>query len=440
MKVFARILVLSFLIGIFLPPPIFAQIDSNTSNLGNVDFGLGTKPTQTTNNSDNTNVNTPLESVNFGLGTGSAQPTNNTTGVVDQNTAKLPVNFGLSNTQPVNNTENTNKTGHSNGTWSGYKPLQPVNLPNGKTLFNPDITSYLQNIYSFGIAIAGALAVIVIVVAGIEYMVSDAFTVKADAIGRIKAAFYGLGLALGSYVLLYTISPELVKLKFNLTPVSAPGVSSGGSLVTGSGGAGSYNSSGLPGIDTSGVNYASGPGNTIIGSGEANIDFDLSPGAYKVTEVPEGTDGAIVINGKSYISSGYENLSNAGGPGNWYGVQTDSSGNPIINSDGTINGAASNARAVGTGDTEPFVALTNQQLSEIRKTDPNFGLGSTVLVTNQLNGVTVEAKYQDNGGNQGMNHTEIGPVTATALGVSYGKNSKGTMGATGNLTFSLPNK
>ncbi|MEI6480376.1 MAG: hypothetical protein WCO12_02530, partial [bacterium] len=171
MKVFARILVLSFLIGIFLPPPIFAQIDSNTSNLGNVDFGLGTKPTQTTNNSDNTNVNTPLESVNFGLGTGSAQPTNNTTGVVDQNTAKLPVNFGLSNTQPVNNTENTNKTGHSNGTWSGYKPLQPVNLPNGKTLFNPDITSYLQNIYSFGIAIAGALAVIVIVVAGIEYMV-----------------------------------------------------------------------------------------------------------------------------------------------------------------------------------------------------------------------------------------------------------------------------
>ncbi len=116
---------------------------------------------------------------------------------------------------------NTNKNTQQ-GNSSGYKPLEPVKLPNGKDLFSPDITAYLQNIYSFGIAIAGALAVIVIVVAGIEYMMSDAFTTKADAIGRIKAAFYGLGLALGSYVLLYTISPELVKLKFNLTPVSAP--------------------------------------------------------------------------------------------------------------------------------------------------------------------------------------------------------------------------
>lgn len=98
-----------------------------------------------------------------------------------------------------------------------YTPLQPITLPgNNGALYSTNIATYLQNIFSFGIAIAGGLAVIEIVWGGFEYMFSEAFNTKEIAKKRIQNAVYGLLIALCAYVILYTINPKLVQINFNL--------------------------------------------------------------------------------------------------------------------------------------------------------------------------------------------------------------------------------
>ena len=102
-----------------------------------------------------------------------------------------------------------------------YTPLQALNMPNGKPLYSSDILVYLANIYTFAIAMAGVLAVIKIVYAGIKYMTSEAFGLKTEAKKEMKAAVYGLLMALGSYVFLYTLNPNLVKFKLNIGSTNA---------------------------------------------------------------------------------------------------------------------------------------------------------------------------------------------------------------------------
>jgi hypothetical protein len=97
-----------------------------------------------------------------------------------------------------------------------YTPLQNVIIPGNKNLYNKDILVYLANLYTFAIAIAGGLAVVRIVYAGIKYMTSDAFGLKSEAKNQIQAALIGLLMALCSYVFLYTINPKLVKLTLKI--------------------------------------------------------------------------------------------------------------------------------------------------------------------------------------------------------------------------------
>ncbi len=77
---------------------------------------------------------------------------------------------------------------------------------------------YLPGAYKGGIAIAGILAVIVITYAGIEYMVSEAITSKEAAKKRIWNALGGLLLAFLSYLILYTLNPDLVTNLQLITP------------------------------------------------------------------------------------------------------------------------------------------------------------------------------------------------------------------------------
>ena len=60
------------------------------------------------------------------------------------------------------------------------------------------------------LALAVVLAVIMITVGGFEYMLSGAVDTKTNAIKRIQDAVLGLLLALCSYLILYTIDPNLV--------------------------------------------------------------------------------------------------------------------------------------------------------------------------------------------------------------------------------------
>lgn len=113
------------------------------------------------------------------------------------------------------------------GTWEdnySYVPLAP--LP-GTTMGDcvtkdgkisgctTDINTYIPGIFNLAIGIAGVLAVLMIVIGGVEYMTTDAIQGKSDGKERINNALWGLLLVLVSWILLHTINPELTI--FNLS-------------------------------------------------------------------------------------------------------------------------------------------------------------------------------------------------------------------------------
>jgi type IV secretory pathway VirB2 component (pilin) len=114
------------------------------------------------------------------------------------------------------------------GTWTGsYNLLAPLPCPPGSTgcttdakgnqvlsSFDPTgpgaIGTYLNIIIKIIIGIAAVMAVIMIVIGGIEYMTSELISGKEAGKERITNAIFGLLIALGSWALLNTINPDLL--------------------------------------------------------------------------------------------------------------------------------------------------------------------------------------------------------------------------------------
>jgi len=86
-----------------------------------------------------------------------------------------------------------------------------------------DLSDFVSYAYKFMLALAVVLAVFMITVGGFEYMLSGAANTKSDATKKIYDAAMGLLLALITYILLYTIDPNLVSPN-NLTipPITPP--------------------------------------------------------------------------------------------------------------------------------------------------------------------------------------------------------------------------
>lgn len=78
---------------------------------------------------------------------------------------------------------------------------------------------YVAGLIPFILSLAAVLAVVMIVIGGIQYAISEAIDQKADARDRITQAIFGLLLALLAYLILYTINPQLVNLQLNITPL-----------------------------------------------------------------------------------------------------------------------------------------------------------------------------------------------------------------------------
>jgi hypothetical protein len=89
-----------------------------------------------------------------------------------------------------------------------YQPL--VNIP-GVTDDKGSFSSYISFLYAASISIAGLLAVIKIIIAGVKYMMTDVVSTKSNAKGEITGALLGLLLILGAYLILNTINPRLNK-------------------------------------------------------------------------------------------------------------------------------------------------------------------------------------------------------------------------------------
>jgi len=112
--------------------------------------------------------------------------------------------------------------------------LEPSVFPGGGT--NPDPGEYIKNLYEIGVGLAGALAVVMVVVGGLEYIASAANpSARTDANRRIWAALGGLLLALFSFLLLRTINPNLVDFSVRLDKIEVPSSSGGGGATQGAG-------------------------------------------------------------------------------------------------------------------------------------------------------------------------------------------------------------
>ncbi len=95
-----------------------------------------------------------------------------------------------------------------------YSDIKQVDSGDTTYLYIPFIGEYLSTVYKYLIIFAGIVAVIVIIVAGIQWTASggNSSTIES-AKNRITGALTGLGLAVGSYVILYAINPELVSFR-----------------------------------------------------------------------------------------------------------------------------------------------------------------------------------------------------------------------------------
>lgn len=102
---------------------------------------------------------------------------------------------------------------------TGYNLLSP--LPNiGGQTGTSDFGGYLNQMFRLAIGLAAIFAVFFMVVGGIEYMSTDAWTEKKEGMKKIKNAFWGLVLVLASWLILNTINPDILKLKLDIKPAT----------------------------------------------------------------------------------------------------------------------------------------------------------------------------------------------------------------------------
>lgn len=102
-----------------------------------------------------------------------------------------------------------------------YVPLEP--LPGIDQTGQLNFGTFLGQIFKILIALGALITVGAFIYAGIAYMSSETLGKINDAKARLRAAFFGLLLLLGAWVILYTINPQLVTF--------SAGISQGGVTV-----------------------------------------------------------------------------------------------------------------------------------------------------------------------------------------------------------------
>ena len=94
-----------------------------------------------------------------------------------------------------------------------YVPLEPI--PGANQTGMGDFASFLSSLFKVLLSLGALIAVATLVFGGIMYMTNEAAGQKEMGKERMKAAIYGLLLLAGSWLILYTINPNL--LNFSLT-------------------------------------------------------------------------------------------------------------------------------------------------------------------------------------------------------------------------------
>jgi len=89
-----------------------------------------------------------------------------------------------------------------------YKLLAPIG--DKEVIRTDDIGKYFNILFNIALGLAGALAVIMIVIGGVQWMGDESIFGKTEAKKKITQAILGLLIALGAFALLNTINPDLL--------------------------------------------------------------------------------------------------------------------------------------------------------------------------------------------------------------------------------------
>ena len=112
----------------------------------------------------------------------------------------------------------------------------PVESLDGTPSTQATAKTYIEGMFRLLIAVAGALAVIMIVVGGIQYMSTDSFGGKNQGKDTIQNALWGFILAIAAWLILNTVSGGLTNFNLNIERVQMQNTS-GGSGGSGGGAA-----------------------------------------------------------------------------------------------------------------------------------------------------------------------------------------------------------
>ena len=104
-----------------------------------------------------------------------------------------------------------------------YQPLSPLpgttNLVEGVAKVT-NLGTYITGLYKIVIGISIVLAVVLFMVAGLEWMTAEAVGKKEDAIKRINAVLFGLLLTIGSWLFLNTINPNILSVDLKIDDIT----------------------------------------------------------------------------------------------------------------------------------------------------------------------------------------------------------------------------
>ena len=119
-------------------------------------------------------------------------------------------------------------------------PIPGTPISGSPTINEGYLSTYLNNLYMLGVALCTGLAVLMIVIGGIQWSGSGSWSGKTEGKERIQAALLGLLIALGSWVILNTINPDLLDTKLELKTTNTGGISTnpGGGTGGSTGGTG----------------------------------------------------------------------------------------------------------------------------------------------------------------------------------------------------------
>ena len=104
-----------------------------------------------------------------------------------------------------------------------YIPLEPLcttgNCPTSYGANGAGFAQYVSSAYRLLVVLGSLLAVVLLTIGGVRYMTGFSEGQLDSAKKQMRAALWGLLVVVGSYLILYTLNPDL--LKFNLNPANS---------------------------------------------------------------------------------------------------------------------------------------------------------------------------------------------------------------------------